>query len=302
VSRARRLCVAAAIGLSLTVSSGWGAGAGADEHAALDLFQRIARADLVVHVRIRDGTLRFAVVDVLGEIKGRSPGGRLRIAFRDYNFNRRPGREPIVFPNGEEDVLLLVPDREVRNKPKNRDIFELYLGPEGRFVVPAEGAGPLLETLSTLAEISQREPAGQVAALADLLTRSNIGLVEASLEEIARLRAETPALADRLIALLGRPSPRLRCRSLDSIASLFKRLASGSEDDWPPEEIGVVLAAVTERARNDPDETVRVEAVSALAVWPKRADVEADLRAISEQDPAQSVRYAALKALFKAGA
>jgi len=58
------------------------------------------------------------------------------------------------------------------------------------------------------------------------------------------------------------------------------------------------LESVLERARNDPDETVRVAAVAAVAIWPQRSDVEGDLRAIAAQDPAQMVRYEAERALL----
>ena len=68
------------------------------------------------------------------------------------------------------------------------------------------------------------------------------------------------------------------------------------------DEAGQALAAVLERARNDPDAGVRVQAVQALAAWPAPSDVEADLRAIASQDASQEVRFEAERALFRAGA
>jgi len=58
------------------------------------------------------------------------------------------------------------------------------------------------------------------------------------------------------------------------------------------------LLAVLERAHNDQDESVRVQAVTAVAAWPSRHEVEGDLRAIAGGDPAQAVRYEAERALF----
>ena len=70
-------------------------------------------------------------------------------------------------------------------------------------------------------------------------------------------------------------------------------------DDEALDEARAALAAVLERARNDSVESVRVQAVAAVAEWPKRPDVEGDLRAIAGTDRAQSVRYEAEKALFR---
>ncbi|HXU11940.1 MAG TPA: hypothetical protein VN898_08245, partial [Candidatus Binatia bacterium] len=64
----------------------------------LNLFQLVARTDLVVHVRIRSGSLKYAIVDVQESLKGTSPFPVLRIAFRDFNFTRAAGTDAIVFP------------------------------------------------------------------------------------------------------------------------------------------------------------------------------------------------------------
>ena len=65
------------------------------------------------------------------------------------------------------------------------------------------------------------------------------------------------------------------------------------------EESRAMLAVILERARNDPEESVRVQAVAAVASWPNRPDVEQDLKTIAGTDTAQAVRYEAEKALFK---
>ena len=70
-------------------------------------------------------------------------------------------------------------------------------------------------------------------------------------------------------------------------------------DDESLDQARTALAAVLERARNDPDESVRVQAVEAVAAWPNRRDVESDLKAIAGTDAAQAVRYEAEKALFR---
>ena len=59
------------------------------------------------------------------------------------------------------------------------------------------------------------------------------------------------------------------------------------------------LLAVLERAHSDAEESVRVQAVAAVAAWPNRHEVEGDLRAIAGADRAQAVRYEAERALFR---
>lgn len=267
----------------------------------LNLFQKIARASLVVDVIVHDGTLRFAVVDVRQALKGTPPAPRLRIAFRDYNYNRPPGVEPIVLPNGQEEVLFLVPDKQVRQKEKNRDIFELYLGQEGRIMVPAEGSRTFLEALHRLVDLSTKDPASQIEGLNGLLASDNPYLLTTALDEVDRLRAGTPALYGRLTALLESPASSVRARSLGLLREIFSGVAVSASHDSLPDQAESTLSAVLERARNDGSEEVRVQAVTALAAWPVRSQVEGDLKAIAGQDPAQSVRYEAQRALLAPG-
>src|SRR5437762_13395435 len=86
--------------------------AGPEETGELGLFQLIARADLVVHVKIIEGSLKYAMVEVLEPIKGEPPSPRLRIAFRDLNWRRPAGVEAIIFPSGQEEILFLTPFRQ----------------------------------------------------------------------------------------------------------------------------------------------------------------------------------------------
>ena len=88
------------------------------EPEPLNLFQLVARADLVALVEVHEGSLKYALVDVLEGLKGTPPSRRLRIAFRDFNFTREPGQDMIVFPNGQKEILFLVPYRKsVRKSP-----------------------------------------------------------------------------------------------------------------------------------------------------------------------------------------
>jgi len=270
------------------------------ESEKLNLFQMIARSELVVLVRIRSGSLKYAIVEVQETLKGTAGLPTLRIAFRDFNFTRRPGEDLIVFPDGQQEILFLVPyGRQVKRKKarsKNKDLFILFQGREGRITLPAEGPETILGALRRLAEVSGRDPASQIDALEDFLEGDNPFLTEASLQEIERLRAGSPVIFPRLLLLLNARSVALRASSLRVIGQVF---SAGRFGDEVLDETRAALAAALEKARNDPDESVRVQAVAAVASWPKRAEVEQELKAIAGTDTAQAVRYEAERALFE---
>jgi hypothetical protein len=301
---------AAAAALAALVGLGQQAAArAATEPAALNLLQLTARAELVVHVRVHEGALKHALVDVLETLKGSAPAARLRIAFRDLNLRRRPGTPPLVFPDGQEEILFLRPyPARGRREEKNRDLFELAGGAQGRMTVPGEGAPAVLDTVRSLVAIARSEPVEQVRALRGHLSSPNHLLVEAVLQEMERLRAAGPGHYRDLVRLLQSPRASLKRAALRLLTQIFPSPASdtgpyvaaeteaGAPD--PEEEARVALASVIERARNDPDESVRAAAVVAMGAWTDPADTDPDLRAIAASDPAQGVRYEAEKILF----
>lgn len=270
------------------------------EPEKLNLFQMIARSDLVALVKVRSGSLKYAIVELQETLKGSTDLKVMRIAFRDFNFTRRPGEDLIIFPDGQKEILFLSPyGRQVKRKKtraKNVDLFTLYRGREGRITLPAEGPDIILGAIRSLAQVSVTDPASQVDALKELLGADNPYLTEAALQEIERLRAGETGILPALLHLLGSRSVTLRTGALRVIAQVFstRRL-----DDEMLDQARSTLAAVLERARNDPDESVRVQAVGTVAAWPNRRDVESDLKAIAGTDTAQAVRYEAEKALFR---
>jgi len=270
------------------------------EPEKLNLFQMIARSELVVLVRVRSGSLKYAIVEVQEALKGTTALPTLRIAFRDFNFTRRAGKDLIIFPDGQQEILFLVPyGRQVRRKKarlKNRDLFTLFHGREGRITLPAEGPETILGAIRRLAEVCGRDPASQIDALKSFLEGDNPFLTESALQEIERLRAGDPASFPRLLLLLNSRSMTLRTGSLRVIGQVF---STGRLADEALDGARAALAAVLERARNDPDESVRVQAVAVVADWPNRAEVEQELKAIAGTDSAQAVRYEAERALFE---
>lgn len=267
---------------------------------ALNLFQLVARAELVVHVRIRSGSLRYAIVEVKESLKGTSPFPVLRIAFREYNFTRAPGDDLIVFPDGQEEILFLAPfgrdARRKKDREKNKDLYTLFRGRLGRMTLPAEGPAIPLEAVRRLSEVSRLDPRSQGEILERLLDSPNPLLLQTALLEIERLRDPRAPLLTRLNGLLRSPSPTIRIVSMRVIAQIF---ASGRIGDDSLDAAQAALAAVFERARNDSEVDVRVQAVLSMASWPNRSQVLGELKAIAGTDKAQSVRYEAEKALLR---
>ncbi len=294
-----RSAIRAAAVLAVAYAAGSAAAAAGGGDGDLNLYQMMARADLVVRVRVHEGALRHALVDVEEEILGKAPSRRLRIAFRHFNTARQRRSGPIVFPDGQEEILFLVPHPSAKRKEKNRDLFELLHGARGRLTLPAEGAGAILEALRRLVDMVNRDPASQIVELKRQIAVPNGYLRETALDELMRLDAATPELYDRLIPLVTDPAPGIRARSLRMIGRIFGSSRLDPIGD-SPDQAQHALAAVIERARNDEDADVRIDAVRAMSDWPDHGSIEAELRAIAAGDPSQEVRFEAERALYRA--
>jgi len=266
------------------------------EHEGLTMFQMVARADIVVHVRVKEGAARFAIVEVRSALKGEPPGPQLRIDFRDLNLSPH-GQAVVVFRPEEEYVLFLMKKLWRRPKAKNANILDLLHGRRGRMLLSPEGWEGTVDAVRAFVLLAQAGPEEQIDGLSALLPTDNPLLKEATLEELTRLRVAAPKDLPILVRLLGDPSPRIRSRALPLIALQF---ASAHTDDLrSTSDQREALASVLERARGDQEENVRVESVRTLGAWPKPEEVLGDLLAIARQDPAQKVRYEAERLLFR---
>ena len=265
----------------------------AQEHVPLTLFQIIARSDLVVHVVVKDGAQRYAMVDVVETLRGEAPGEKLRIDFRDLNLQLR-GQELIVFNAGEEDVLFLQKPNWRKPKESREDIYALFHGRRGKLLLPPEGLGIPVEAVREMARLVGRPPDEQLASLRTLMLKPNPVLREAALDELTRMQACSIADLGPLATLARDPLPEIRARALAAIGLVLK----DPGDELAQEPRRIALELCRERARNDGAPTVRVEATRALGSWDRRDDVIPDLRAIARTDPDQSVRYAAERVLF----
>ncbi len=282
-------------GMTLLAAAARAAGVGIEP---LSLFQMVSRADRVVHVRVREGALKYAVMDVVEVLKGEPPPSPLRVVFRDLNWRRPAGVDPIVFRNSQEEILFLAPLGEGRRN-KHRDLFDLFRGAEGHIPLPAEGALAEVEAVKRLAALAAADPATQVNGLWDLLSSGNARLGESALDEIVRLRAATADRLPQAAALLRNPSGRMKAGALRLIGMIFTSGNALEKGDTSPDELRSALASVLQIAHSDGDEFVRVEAVAAVAAWPDRPEVLGDLQAIAAHDSAQSVRFEAQKALVR---
>lgn len=264
----------------------------------LNLFQMVARADLIVDVIILKGSLKYALVEVRAAIKGFPPGSRIRVAFRDYNWSRPKGEPPIVFPDGQREILFLVPQTHEKPSEKNRDLYTLFRGEAGRIVPAAEGPDPRVDATRRLVAIAALDAAAQVIALHELIASDNPTLRDTAMKEVTRLRAIDPSLYPVLTAVLFSTEATMRAEAIVLIRQMFLAFGTG-KGLMPEEQPGrIALARVLDLARNDPAPVVRRAAVTALAAWPHREETGSDLRTLSTADPDQEVRYEAQRALL----
>ena len=271
------------------------AGLGKGE-ALPNLYELTARSDLVVAARVVAGSLKLAQVEVVEVFRGDArTGQRLQIAFRDLNSTLGKA-DRIVFGDMEKDLLFLVPELDYQGRRKGADRFTLVRGRFGKFTLPREGEVVYLEAAREFARLaSLKDHRLLFGELRDLLKSGNPILVDAGLEEVARLQLMDHRMVPVAMHFLQDPSPRRRVGALHLLGG-FLGMVEGRAAS--PELQDSVLPPLQAMARNDPQEEVRVAAVEALGKWRGEAPLET-LREIAEQDPAQAVRYQAKLELFR---
>lgn len=264
------------------------------EHDPLTLFQLLSRADYLVRAQVMDGSGRYAIVEVLKSYKADPPKSLLRIDFREFNLSPK-GQGMVVFKKDEEYLLFLMTKAWYKPSEKNANILDLLHGRRGRIVLPPEGFGAILDAVETLVPVTLATPEAQLEGLRRYMVSENAPLQEAALEELIRLRAAVPADLRSLMRLVGDSSGLTRVSALTLLTLIF----AATDADHADDERRAALTLVLGSARGDAVESVRIESVRALAAWPIVQDVAGDLRAISKQDSAQSVRYEAERSLFR---
>ncbi|MCZ6777912.1 MAG: hypothetical protein O7F16_02995 [Acidobacteria bacterium] len=274
----------------------WLAPVAAADEIHLDLYEKIALAPLVVQGEVVRDPQRRATIRVNEVIKGEYPHAELSVAFRLVNFERPFGQEKIVFSEGEEVLLCLVPLRRSNGSVSHSDRFILFKGSDGKIVLPAEGRQAWLDAARRAAEIAAIEESGPLFdALRGLVWSENPLLVEIGLRQIAKHKLVDESILPALLGLVNEPHGAFGARALELTAELLQK-PSRHERPLAIREHLVSLATTLADQSGDPG--TRRAAVRLLASEGTLA-ARAKLQAIAEADPSQDVRYEAAVAVYR---
>jgi hypothetical protein len=262
----------------------------------LTMYERMAQADLVVHVRIIDGKLRLAECEVLEVLKGSYEAKKLFVAFRADNMSRARWRDRITFEDGATSLLLLVPALDEMGQPKSPDRFRLVGGVYGKVDLPKEGADAYIQAFRRLGEILEMTDIHQIwQAHRKLILETNPYLVETGFAEILKFRLGNEAMVPTLLDYLDSRHDRFRASSMAVLSQIFHR-AHRTEQPLGNEDH--VVARLLTVAIEDPSPEVRVAAVRALHAY-GRPDIVSALERVARQDPSQDVRYEATLSVYR---
>lgn len=260
------------------------------------LYERLAYADLAVHIRTVDGSLRLAECQVLEVLKGRLTQDTIFIAFRSDNLNRENFRDYLRFDDGKESVLLLEPVRDSLGNIKSADRFRLVGRFQGKIDLPQEGAQATIDAVRRLAAIQELSDIHQIwQAHRDLIHAANPLLVEAGFAQILKFRLGNAEMVPTILEFLNSRDDGFRRAALEVQAQIFRR---SQRRDEPLGNEDHVVARLLTVAVEDPASEVRVAAVQALQAY-GRPDVLAALQQLARNDPSQDVRYEATVAAYR---
>jgi hypothetical protein len=271
----------------------------------LTLYQKSARAALVVRARAMSDSTRRPPVEILEVYKGIYSSRTLYIVpfLQDY-ANPKPWLRREVFRKGEEYVLFLNPyekdpDRAFDDtggggkgaeEERPDQLFVVLNADQGMSLLPSEGAVALTEAIRRfVAILALGQHDLQAEALRGLLTEKNPNLVEAGLSEVERFDLAEPQDLPVLLQLLGSVRAEFRGASLRVIGQICRAMRVSGRELRERQEI---FTKVVDRAYNDQEPSVRSDAVGTLADL-GGTDTVAVLRAVSDRDPDQQVRYRA---------
>lgn len=292
---------AAALGVALVL----GAPPALAEIEQLTLYQKTARAALVVRARATSDSTRRPVLEVLQVLKGTYSHPFLTIVpFRQDYTSERPWLRSESFRTGREYVLFLNP---YEAEPEDDDFpvedprgEELEDPPSTLFIVlnahlgvldiPAEGAEALTSALGRFASIlALHEFDLQSRAFRALLRESNPHLLEAGLEQVARFRLGVEDDLDALEPILSANRVSFRRSAVEILAQIA---AEARREGRTLARRAPIYDRVASLALADDAVEVREQSVRALAEI-AGPDAGPILRRISLQDPDQGVRYSA---------
>jgi len=264
--------------------------------ATRTLYERLAYADLAVHVKVIDGSLRLAECQVLGVLKGSYRGEKLFVGFRGMADNPGYTGPRAAFPDGSESILLLMPSLDAEGQRHGWDRFRLVGGATGKIDLPNEGAPATLDAVRRLAAIQGLTDIHQIwAAQRQLIHENNPYLIEAGFAQILKFRLGNPEMVPTLLEYLDSRDDGFRQSALLVQAQIFRKSQTRGEPLGNEDHVVARLLTVTSE---DPTPGVRVAAVQALHAY-GRPDVVAALEQVAREDPSQDVRYEATVSAYR---
>jgi hypothetical protein len=282
-------------GLTLATALAFGSVESA-QAATRTMYERLAYAELAVHVRTIDGSLRLAECQVLGVLKGSYRGEKLFVSFRSIVDNPAGGGPRATFPDGDESILLLMPSVNAEGQPHGFDRFRLVGGIAGKIDLPKEGAPATINAVRRLASIQGLADIHQIwAAQRQLIHENNPYLIEAGFAQILKFRLGNPEMVPTLLEYLDSRDDGFRQAALQVQAQIFRKSQSRGEPLGNEDHVVARLLTVTSE---DPTPGVRVAAVQALHAY-GRPDIVAALEQVAREDPSQDVRYAATVSAYR---
>ena len=262
----------------------------------LTLYQKTARAPLVVKARALSDSTRRPEVEVVLIYKGSCPSKIITIAphFED-NTAPTPWLHREVFRAGVESILFLTPYVDEFGRDEGDATFAVLNADQGKVEVPAEGADALLEALHRFVEIlslGQHDLQGE--ALRSLLSARNPFMIEAALTECRKYHLAEKDDVKPLLSLLASQRSDFRSGALALLGQLLKDSGAFGQGGLGPDAGArvAIYEQVAATAHLDTDERVRKEAVGALEAFGDASSLVL-LEEIGRRDASQSVRYAA---------
>lgn len=235
-------------------------------------------------------------------LRGRC-GRTLNMVARGVNDARAVDEPRFKVEEGERAIFVLVPWTDDRGDVVSDDVYMPVRGWAGKIPIPAEGGQALVEAVREIIRYQDTDDgAAGVVSLTRWISGTNPWLIEAALEEAARLGLADARMARGLIARAADPNPLRRARVAEALGTA---LARGHLDPQPNRAMSVpgqdaipaeAREIIVRFARTDPDPTVRRAAVAQLGSG-QVPEARTVLLAIVRDDASQEVRYEAASAL-----
>lgn len=267
----------------------------------LTLYEKTARAPLIVRARALSDATRRPRVEVVEVLKGiyRRPTLTLVPHFEDHS-SPTPWLQREIFRKGEESLFFLKPYVDEFGRSEGPEAFSVLNADQGKLELPAEGSDALVGAIARfVAILALGRHDEQAEALRGLLRQRNPLLVEAGLAECRKFRLAQPDDAQVLVDLFDHPRPGFREGAVVLAGQLVADLKAGLIAQSKPERVFALLFdEVAATARYDEAESVRREAVHSLESFADGAAL-ALLEGIGTADTSQAVRYAAQVAAYR---